>query len=301
MCCVHRKVLNSMRMTFSKLLVWGETKLKNAGIEEAKTDSWFLLEHVTGIDRAKYLCDKERFCEEEQVKQYQELIEGRMMHVPLQYLTGEQGFMGLTFLVNEHVLIPRQDTEILVEEVLKFLKPEMKVLDMCTGSGCILISLAHYCKLGRAVGADLSQEALKVAKRNERVAEQTEGMEWLCTNMFEKVEGQFDCIVSNPPYIATAVIETLAEEVKNHEPLSALDGKEDGLYFYRILASQAGKYLNPGGMLYLEIGYNQGETVSELLKENGFLNVQIKKDLAGLDRVCFGTVSEKRKGSVVHV
>lgn len=294
-----------MRMTFSELLLWGETKLKDAEITEVKADAWLLLEYVTGIDRARYLCDRERFCKEEQVGRYQKLIERRMMHIPLQYLTGEQGFMGLSFLVNEHVLIPRQDTEILVEEVLKVLKPGMKVLDMCTGSGCILISLAHYCKLGRAVGADLSQEALKVAKMNlERLSEQTEKVEWLCTNMFEKVEGQFDCIVSNPPYIETAVIQTLAKEVKEHEPLGALDGMEDGLYFFRILASQAGKYLNPNGMLYLEIGHNQGKAVLELLKENGFLNVQIKKDLAGLDRVCFGTVSEKKereKGSAEYV
>lgn len=326
MCCERRKVLNSMRMTLSELLVWGETKLKEAGIAEARSDAWFLLEYVTGIDRAKYLCDRECFCEEEQVKQYQRLTERRMTHMPLQYLTGEQEFMGLSFLVNEYVLIPRQDTEVLVEEVLKFLKPGMKVLDMCTGSGCILISLAHYCRLGRAVGADLSWEALKVAKRNaERnkeenknkkqngtekgiqngsLSEQEEEMEWLCTDMFEKVKGQFDCIVSNPPYIATAVIETLAEEVKEHEPLGALDGMEDGLYFYRILASQAGKYLSPGGMLYLEIGYDQGEAVLELLRENGFYNVQIKKDLAGLDRVCFGAVSGKKKrekGSAGHV
>jgi len=277
-----------MKMTISNLLAFGEARLREADIAEYKLDAWYLLEYVTGISRAAFLCDKKRFCKEEQIKRYQELIERRAEHIPLQHLTGEQEFMGLSFLVNQHVLIPRQDTEVLVEEVLKFLKPGMDVLDMCTGSGCILISLVYFCKLGKAVGADLSEEALKVAKQNTERILKGRKIEWLFTDMFERVKGQFDCIVSNPPYIATAVIETLAEEVKEHEPYKALNGMEDGLYFYRILVNQAGAYLKPGGMLYLEIGYNQGEAVSELLKENGFLDVQVKKDLAGLNRVCFG-------------
>lgn len=324
-------------MTISSLLQQGIEKLREAEIENADWDAWCLLEYVTKVRRAVYLCDREMLCKEEQIKQYQELIEKRMAHVPLQYLTGEQVFMGLPFLVNSHVLIPRQDTEVLVEEVKKRLKPEKKILDMCTGSGCILLSLVYFCNPLRAVGADLSQEALDVAKQNEerlyqngyltrkinqiiqeeRQAEgklnvrlsnlkikeretdkQTKTIEWLCTNMFEQIEEKFDCIVSNPPYIATAVIPTLAEEVKQYEPFCALDGREDGLFFYRILAKEAGNYLNLGGMLYLEIGYDQGEAVSTLLKEYGFLEVQIKKDLAGQDRVCFGIWNgrEKRKG-----
>jgi len=276
----------------NELLLFGKTNLKEAGIEEAELDAWYLLEYVTGIGRAQYLCDRKQLCEESQAKRYQTLIEKRAAHMPLSYLTGEREFMGLSFLVNQDVLIPRQDTEILVEETLKFLKPDKKVLEIGTGSGCILLSLAHFCKLKKAVGTDISQKALEVAKVNEkRIFSEKEPkmtIEWLQSDLFEKVEERFDCIVSNPPYIKTEVICSLAEEVKNYEPHNALDGKEDGLYFYRILSKQAKDYLNSGGFLCLEIGFDQGEEVGRLLRENGFLNVQIKKDLAGLDRVCTG-------------
>ena len=321
-----------MKLTINSLLQQGTERLKEAGIENADWDAWCLLEYVTGISRAAYLCDREKTCKEEQIKQYLELIEKRMIHIPLQYLTGEQVFMGLPFLVNSYVLIPRQDTEILVEEVKKCLMPGKKILDMCTGSGCILLSLVYFCAPLKAVGADLSEEALNVAKKNEerlyqdgflkrnknqmlqeqkqeqekqiggkpnaawsnlkiKETEESENgikIEWICTDMFAQIEEKFDCIVSNPPYIATSVIDTLAEEVKQYEPFCALDGREDGLFFYRILAKEAGNYLNSGGMLYLEIGYDQGEAVSALLKEYGFLEVQIKKDLSGRNRVCFG-------------
>ncbi len=299
-----------MKLTISEVLLQGIEKLKEAKIENADWDAWCLLEYVTGINRTIYFSDRERICKEEQIEQYQKLIERRMKHVPLQYLTGEQVFMGLPFLVNSHVLIPRQDTEVLVEEVRKNLKPGKKVLDMCTGSGCILLSLVHFCTPFLAVGADFSLEALKVAKKNEEMLYKggflkkgTKAVEWICTDMFEQIEEKFDCIVSNPPYIATTIIETLTEEVKEYEPFSALDGKEDGLFFYRILAKEAGNYLNSGGMLYLEIGSDQGEKVSALLKENGFLKVQVKKDLAGLDRICFGIWKgkEKKKGCIEHV
>lgn len=279
----------------------GKQKLNKAGIANADWDAWHLFEFVTGISRAAYLCDREQFCEADQAEQYLRLIERRITHVPLQYLLGEQEFMGLPFLVNPSVLIPRQDTECLVEEVRKKLKPEMTILDMCTGSGCILLSLIYFCKVKRAVGADLSFEALEVAKKNEErlckdgflkgiEIEETKRIEWIVSDMFEQIKGKFDCIVSNPPYIATAEIAMLEEEVKEHEPYLALDGREDGLSFYRILAKEAKEYLNLNGMLYLEIGYNQGEAVSALLKNQGFSNVQVKKDLAGLDRICFGSL-----------
>ncbi len=318
-----RKDLNFMRMTLSSLLKQGVIELKEAGIEDADWDAWCLFEYVTGISRTEYFCDRERLCEGMQVKRYQELIGRRAAHVPLQYLTGEQVFMGLPFWVNASVLIPRQDTEVLVEEVRKYLKPGKRVLDMCTGSGCILLSLVYFCAPKYAVGADLSKEALEVARENENrlyqkgflkrggrqdvvqsdLTEQTETIEWIGTDMFEQIRGNFDCIVSNPPYIASAVIETLAEEVKEYEPVLALDGREDGLFFYRILAEEAGNYLNPGGMLFLEIGYDQGEAVAALLENAGFFEVQVKKDLAGLDRVCFGIWKEReeKKGSAEHV
>lgn len=283
--------MNFMKVTIRDLLTWGERVLDNAGIKNADVDAWRLLEYVTGIRRVAYLCDREQLCREEQAEQYRELIEKRSAHIPLQYLIGEQVFMGFSFLVNSNVLIPRQDTEILVEEVQKRLRPEMAVLDMCTGSGCILLSLVQNCKIKRAVGADLSWEALEVAKKNEeRLCKDglLKKIEWVHTDMFERIEGTFDCIIANPPYIATAVIETLEEEVRKYEPRLALDGREDGLSFYRILAKEAKDYLNLGGMLFLEIGYDQGRAVSSLLREQGFSQVQIKKDLAGWDRVCFG-------------
>lgn len=278
--------MSSMRMTLSELLATGEAALQEAGITEAPLDAWYLLEYVTGVSRTRYLCEWGQLAEEAQQKRYMELIQKRVTHIPLQHLTGEQEFMGLPFSVNEQVLIPRQDTEVLVEEVLKHLHPDAEVLDMCTGSGCILISLAHFVQLKRAVGADVSVEALKVAEQN-RVRNQVQA-EFICTDMFAHITGSFDCIVSNPPYIATEVIETLTEEVKDHEPRGALDGMEDGLFFYRILAQEAGAYLKPQGMLFLEIGYDQGESVLRLLRENGFEEIQVKKDLAGLDRVCYG-------------
>lgn len=298
-------------MTLNSLLQQGIEQLKAAGIEYADWDAWCLFEYVTGISRAIYLCDQERLCEETQIVYYQELIAKRRAHIPLQYLIGEQVFMGLPFLVNSSVLIPRQDTEILVEEVKKYFKSGKTILDMCTGSGCILLSLVYFCSPFYAVGADLSKDALEVARENEKrlyqngflkkdkiggkqdvtlsnLEGQTEKIRWICTDMFENIEEKFDYIVSNPPYIATAVIETLTEEVKEHEPFLALDGREDGLFFYRILAKEAKNYLHSGGMLFLEIGFDQGEAVAALLEEAGFLDIQIKKDLAGLDRVCFG-------------
>ena len=280
-------------MTISHLLQQGKERLAAAGIENADGDAWCLLEFVTGISKTWYLCNREQICSEEQKKQYKELIEKRASCIPLQYLTGEQVFMGLSFMVNSDVLIPRQDTEVLVEEVLKKAEDGWKVLDMCTGSGCILLSLAHFCRLKRAVGADLQKEALEVAKQNEKRLKdklrlEEYSAEWICSDLFAQIKGKFDCIVSNPPYIPTAVIAKLAEEVKGHEPYLALDGGEDGLSFYRRLIKEAGNYFYPGGFLCLEIGFDQGEMVEVLLRENGFSEIERKKDLAGLDRVCMG-------------
>ena len=212
----------------------------------------------------------------------------RASHVPLQHITGVQEFMGLGFCVNEHVLVPRQDTEVLVESVLEVLKPGMEVLDMCTGSGCILISLLKLCGLAdvKGVGVDISEEALKVAIRN---AEKL-GIDamFLHSDLFKKVDGVYDIIVSNPPYIRTTVIEELKEEVKFHDPFIALDGKEDGLYFYRRIVEESPKFLKKCGKLYFEIGHDQGEAVSKVMRDAGFTDVTVKKDLAGLDRVVFG-------------
>ena len=211
-----------------------------------------------------------------------------------------QEFMGLPFLVNEHVLIPRQDTEVLVEQALCLLEKEKKhkeivrILDLCTGSGCILLSMLHYVRRKRkidiyGVGSDISKEALAVAVENAKKL----GIEakFVQGDLFENVEGSFDMILSNPPYIRTSEIERLQEEVRFHDPIKALDGKEDGLYFYRIIVKESRQYLKRGGWLIFEIGSDQAEAVKTLLQEAGYENIEVKKDLAGLDRVVYGMYS----------
>ena len=275
-------------MTLKEAYEYGQEQLKNVQIDDADLDAWYLLEHVTGITRAMYFLDMNKMLSTEEERQYCEYVATRAKHVPLQHITGVQEFMGLEFCVNEHVLVPRQDTEVLVESVLEVLKPGMRVLDMCTGSGCILISLLKLCGFDdvSGVGADVSEGALKVARDN---AEKL-GVDatLVHSDLFSNVTQQYDLIVSNPPYIRTAVIEKLKDEVKFHDPLLALDGKEDGLYFYRRIVEESTQYLNIGGRLYFEIGHDQGEEVSSLMKEAGFSDVTVKKDLAGLDRVVFG-------------
>ena len=273
-------------MTLCEAYAYGQEQLKNAEIEDAVLDAWYLLEFVTGISRAQYFLHMDAEMTGEQEKQYQTHIERRASRIPLQHIVGVQNFMGFNFEVNERVLIPRQDTEVLVEEVLKDLMPGMKVLDMCTGSGCILISLLKLAEGVQGTGVDLSEEALKVAMRN---AEKLEvDATFLHSDLFEKVEGRYDVIVSNPPYIRTDVIRGLQEEVRLHDPFMALDGKEDGLYFYREIVRESVNHLKKNGRLYFEIGHDQGADVKRLMEETGFCDVVVKKDLAGLDRVVLG-------------
>lgn len=279
-------------MTYRECYEQGCRTLQAAGIEEAALDARLLLEAVCGTDRNDLLVHGEQPVAPETEEKYLNWIRQRAEHIPLQQLTGEQGFMGLTFSVNENVLIPRQDTEILVEEVLKELHDGMRVLDMCTGSGCILLSLLHYSNDCEGLGVDLSAEALEVAGRNVLkvlTPEKAEHAHFLQSDLFEKVEGKFEIIVSNPPYIASAEVEKLMPEVRDHEPRMALDGTEDGLYFYRCIIEEAGKHLVSSGMLFFEIGYDQGQAVSELMRTKGYCEVQVVQDYAGLDRVVFGT------------
>lgn len=283
-------------MTYRECYEQGCRTLQAAGIEEAALDARLLLEAVCGTDRNDLLVHGEQPVAPEAEEKYLNWIRQRAEHIPLQQLTGEQGFMGLTFSVNEHVLIPRQDTEILVEEVLKELHDGMRVLDMCTGSGCILLSLLHYSNDCEGLGVDLSAEALEVAGRNVLkvlTPEKAEHAHFLQSDLFEKVEGKFEIIVSNPPYIASAEVEKLMPEVRDHEPRMALDGTEDGLYFYRCIIEEAGKHLVSSGMLFFEIGYDQGQAVSELMRTEGYCEVQVVQDYAGLDRVVLGTYCER--------
>ena len=282
-------------MTLKSLLVEGRELLTAAQIADADIDAWLLLQYVTGINRMMYLMEPDKSVSNEDTLAYHEVIARRATHYPLQYITHTQEFMGLDFYVDERVLIPRQDTEVLVEMALEFLKDGMTVLDMCTGSGCILISLAANRRLASGLGVDLSEGALEVAQKNAR-ANGLDQLQWIQSSLFEAFENdldksdklQVDMIVSNPPYIESEVIPTLMPEVRAHEPMMALDGFEDGLYFYREITANAPAYLKNKGYLLFEIGYNQGEAVADLMRMTGFVNIRIKKDLAGLDRVVYG-------------
>ena len=283
-------------MTYRECYEKGCHILNEAGIEESTLDARLLLEAVCGTDRNDLLVHGEQPVEPETEEKYFGWIGKRAGRIPLQQLTGEQDFMGLAFTVNENVLIHRQDTEILVEEVLKELHDRMRILDMCTGSGCILLSLLHYSNDCEGLGVDLSAEALEVAGRNVLkvlTPEKAEHAHFLQSDLFEKVEGKFEIIVSNPPYIASAEIEKLMPEVRDHEPRMALDGTEDGLHFYRRIIKEAGKHLVNSGMLFFEIGYDQGQAVSELMRTGGYREVQVVQDYAGLDRVVLGTYCER--------
>ena len=281
-------------MTLGTLLKQGREILQNAGIAEWDLDAWYLLEYVTGVSRSQYFLDPEREVPQEQKAAYRQMIEKRSTHIPLQHLTGEQEFYGYPFYVNEHVLIPRQDTEVLVEEALKRKKEGMKVLDLCTGSGCILLSILKNLKQGTGVGIDISEQALEVARRNAKRLGLEAATTFVLSDLFEKAQGPYDMIVSNPPYIETEEIAQLMPEVRDHEPRLALDGMSDGLYYYRSIVSQCRDYLKEDGALLFEIGAGQGAAVSELLKEAGFVSVQVIKDLAGLDRVVAGKAGTKK-------
>ncbi len=273
-------------MTLREAWNLGKKRLTAAEVPDADLDAWYLLEWCTGVSRSHYLAYPDEIISHDQEEQYRASLVKRERRIPLQQITGEQEFMGLSFYVNEHVLIPRQDTEILVEETAKFLRDGMQFLDLCTGSGCILLSLLHLKPGVEGTGVDLSPEALKVAEKNrERLGAKAALIQ---SDLFDKIESAFDVIVSNPPYIKRAEIETLMDEVRLHEPYMALDGHEDGLYFYRKIAEEAPKYLRAGGGLFLEIGCDQGVCVAELLRQQGFADVKVVKDLAGLDRVVEG-------------
>lgn len=288
-------MLYNEKLTYADIYRWGCEQLSDAGIAEATTDARLLLEWCCGTDRNTLLAHGERPISEEEYGNYADCIARRKTHIPLQHITGEQDFMGLTFIVNENVLVPRQDTEVLVEEVMRHLHDGMRILDMCTGSGCILLSLLRYSNDCVGVGVDISAEALQVARQNAESILGTQVMEQSRVilrqgNLFEGLDCQdkFDIIVSNPPYIKTDVINSLMPEVKEHEPLLALDGGEDGLTFYRRIMERAGEFLTGGGMLFFEIGYDQGEEVRRLMEEAGYTNIEVIKDFAGLDRVVCG-------------
>ena len=269
-------------MTIGEVLKFSEDQLKRAGIAEAALDAKYLLMEVASLSSTALFFSAREELGEEIITAYRMALERRTAREPLQYIMGTQEFMGLSFLVSPAVLIPRQDTELLVEAAIPFCHGA-RVLDLCTGSGCILLSLAKLGGIREAVGTDLSREALAVAQLNaDRLNLRAQ---FIQSDLWETVPGNFDVIISNPPYIPTEEIGGLMPEVRDFEPHMALDGGADGLYFYRKIAAGAGARLHLGGRIFLEIGYHQAEDVVRLLVENGFREIIIKKDYAGLDRV----------------
>ena len=286
--------------TLTGLLKKGQNILAKAGIGEAGLDAWLLLEYTTGKSRAYYFAHGEENVSEETADQYLKLIGRRAEHIPLQHLTHQAFFMGYEFYVNENVLVPRQDTETLVEAALECAKTaeadkELHILDMCTGSGCILESILKFAeRKGICVsgtGCDISEEALKVAKENDSRLQT--GAVFIQGDLFENIAETYDMIVSNPPYIRTEEISSLEDEVKLHDPWIALDGKTDGLYFYRLIVKESVIHIKKGGYLLFETGFDQGKDVSALLEEQGYEEIQVKKDLAGLDRVVMGRYNKE--------
>ena len=277
--------------TYVQKLHKGIEILKKAGVPEPELDAWYLFSECFQITRAEYFLKQTEKIEETDVqkKTWEQYLKRRSEREPLQYILGTQEFMGFSFLVNPSVLIPRQDTEILVEKALSVLNPGDHVLDMCTGSGCILLSLAKMKKLGRAVGVDISSEAIQTAGKNAEYLQAD--AEFILSDLFDQMDrrDRFQVIVSNPPYITAEERKELMPEVAEHEPGLALFGGEDGLYFYRRMIREAGNFLTEGGSLLVEIGCRQAEAVQKMFQENGYEKIEVIQDLAGLDRVVAGT------------
>ncbi len=274
-------------MNYGEALKSGAEYLRSRDIADAEYDAWYLLEFAGHISRAEYLLRRTEKMPKEVYIRYEELLRERGKRIPLQHLTGEQEFMGLSFTVNDRVLIPRQDTELLAEEALKRLRPGARVLDLCTGSGCIAISLKKIRADLDVTASDLSGQALEIARENAKRL--MTDIDFVQSDLLEELSGTFDMIVSNPPYIPTKTIDTLMEEVRFHDPKMALDGGADGLFFYRRIIAESKSHLTLGGWLIFEIGHDQGETVSHMMMEGSYTGVRVIKDLSGLDRVVVGT------------
>lgn len=271
-------------MKYRELLKSATILLENAGIADASNDAWILMEYCFDISRTDYYMKTDEDVPEEKCRKYNELIEKRANHIPLQYITGIQNFMGFDFKVNENVLIPRQDTESVVDKAVNYIgSSEKKVLDMCTGSGCIAITVDKLCKNSIVKAADLSEKALNMAIQNNKL--NNADVTFIKSDLFDDIEGKYDVIISNPPYIPTEVIDTLDEEVRCHEPHMALDGTKDGLEFYRKISYDSRAYFGEnGGDIFYEIGCEQADDVSDILMEAGYSDIKVIKDLAGLDR-----------------
>lgn len=272
-------------MTVKEVLKNAKDRLRAAGIDTWSLDAELLVTAALGLERMQLVTRDTDTVDEKRCEKLAQMLDRRLEREPVQYILGHCEFMGLEFAVNKNVLIPRPDTEILVEEVLKF-GPE-SALDMCTGSGAIAVSLAKY-GVGSVTAADISPQAIETAEKN--AEKNGVAIDFVCGDLFENIRSRFGAVVSNPPYIARDIIKTLEAQVRDHEPELALDGGPDGLDFYRKIIAAAPGYLLPNGLLAFEIGYDQGAAVGGMMKNSGFADVRVIKDLAGLDRVVLGVM-----------
>lgn len=261
----------------------GKEILRNNNIDDETTKARILMCYVLNTSKEQFIIRKEEQIKEDKKELFLSYIEQIKNGTPLQYIVNNQEFMKLNFYVDENVLIPRSDTEILVEEVIENSVKESKILDLCTGSGAIAISIAKYIKGSKVFASDISDNAIRIAKQNAK--SNNVDVKFIISNLFEDIiEKDFDIIVSNPPYIRDSVIETLSADVKK-EPIIALSGGEDGLDFYRRISKDAHEHLKNNGKLFLEIGYDQKDEVIEILKKDNYEDIYCKRDLAGNDRV----------------
>lgn len=283
-------------MLVREMIKMGENRLLRAHCMDPWLDAELLYYHLTGADRVELFLKANQSADEGLQQDYFDLIKRREQRIPLQHITGTQEFMGLTFRVNPDVLIPRQDTEILVEETARIIRGDnprfrqrrtWKVLDLCCGSGAIGVSLARICENVQVSASDFSPEALETAKKNADMNRVK--IKFLKGDLYKAVGRKtYDMIVTNPPYIRTHMIPMLQDEVKTHEPMMALDGGSDGLDFYKKIIAGAPEHLKKQGVLAMEIGHDQAEDVAEMIKETkAFTKVNVVKDLAGHDRVVY--------------
>lgn len=276
-------------MKIRELLLEGENALKKAEKLSARNDALLLLSFLMNMDRGKMFLAFENESPESLIARYREVIKQRVSGVPLQHITGVAEFMGLSFKVTPEVLIPRSETELLVEEALKLISPQMKVLELCTGSGCIALSILKLYNSVSVTAADISEGAIYVAKENAKklgipTGKEPGKIDFAQGDLFEPVEGTYDLVIVNPPYIKSGDINELMKEVREHDPVVALDGGPDGLYFYRRLLYEAKDYMNDEGYLLLEIGQDQAKDVLALAEES-YKNIKVMKDYSNMDRI----------------
>lgn len=281
-------------MTIREILLKYSKELEEIS-STPRLDVEILLQKALGdVDRLYIHLNLEKVLSEEEDNLFLKLINERLNNRPIAYIVGNREFMGLDFYVQEGVLIPRPDTEILVEEVIEIgkNKGEIEILDIGTGSGAITVSLAKYLDNANLTSVDISDIALEVGKKNAISNDVDNKIEFIKSNLFTEIDKdkKFDVIVSNPPYIRKKDVENLESQVKDFEPYTALEGGEDGLDFYRKITEQAKLYLKENGVLAYEVGHDQSEDVSKLMEINGYTNIYTKKDLQGIDRVVIGTI-----------